>query len=126
MINGIGLLTGKSSVNKIAGNNMKKNNSTLVYSTDKNRLKQNEEQNEEVKTQGTVYLQRQSKGRAGKTVTVIKGLTGNLKAWKKEFQQICGAGGTVKNELVEIQGDHRQKIAQYLNKKEIKTKFSGG
>ena len=105
---------------------MKKNNSTLVYSTDKNRLKQNEEQNEEVKTQGTVYLQRQSKGRAGKTVTVIKGLTGNLKAWKKEFQQICGAGGTVKNELVEIQGDHRQKIAQYLNKKGIKTKFSGG
>ncbi len=101
--------------------------SKLVYSTNPDwRKEEDTQETQSVQTQGTVYLQRQSKGRGGKTVTVIKGLAGDLKSWKKELQQLCGAGGTVKGDVVEIQGDHRQKIAEYLNGKNIKTKLAGG
>ena len=104
---------------------MRKNKT--VYSTNPDwRSKNEREEQPQITKQGTVYLQRQSKGRGGKTVTVIKGLAGDLKSWKKELQQLCGAGGTVKDEVVEIQGDHRQKIAEYLNTKNIKTRLSGG
>jgi len=104
---------------------MRKNKT--VYSTNPDwRSKNEREEQPQITKQGTVYLQRQSKGRGGKTVTVIKGLAGDLKSWKKELQQLCGAGGTVKDDVVEIQGDHRQKIAEYLNTKNIKTRLSGG
>jgi len=104
---------------------MRKNKT--VYSTNPDWRPENErEERPQATKQGTVYLQRQSKGRGGKIVTVIKGLVGDLKSWKKELQQLCGAGGTVKDDVVEIQGDHRQKIAEYLNTKNIKTRLSGG
>lgn len=106
---------------------MTKPKNNVIYSTDPNwNNRQEDDLSKDKVIQGTVYLQRQSKGRGGKTVTVIKGLAGDLKSWKKELQQLCGAGGTVKGDVVEIQGDHRQKIADYLKSKNIKSKFAGG
>ncbi len=76
--------------------------------------------------QGTVYLRRETKGRGGKTVTIVQGLAGDLKKWKKEIQKVCGAGGTIKNGAIEIQGEQRERIAQFLESKGIKFKISGG
>ncbi|MBN1407997.1 MAG: translation initiation factor [Calditrichaceae bacterium] len=100
----------------------------IVYSTDPNWKK------EEVKVQNSVsklsdqtaYIERDRKKRAGKVVTVVSKLHGNLKELQKELQKLCGSGGTVKNGNIEIQGDHREKIAEYLQKKGIKIKFVGG
>ncbi|WP_456408806.1 stress response translation initiation inhibitor YciH [Caldithrix abyssi] len=106
---------------------MAKNKSKLVYSTAPDWQNRPQEQDDEApQKQGTVYLQRVTKGRGGKTVTLVKGLAGDLKRWKKELQQVCGAGGTVKESTVEIQGDHRQKIAEYLKQKGLKSKMAGG
>ncbi len=57
------------------------------------------------------------KGRRGKVVTVISGLqltAAELTALGKSLRQQCGAGGTVKDGTIEVQGDHRQRIAQLL------------
>ncbi len=105
---------------------MKNKNSATVYSTDPNWHLQEEPKEKKNVRQGTVYLRRESKGRGGKTVTVISGLVGDLKQWKKELQKLCGSGGTVKSNFVEIQGDHRKRIADFLREKGIKSKFAGG
>ena len=101
-------------------------NSRTVYSTDPGWKPEEDRPTEENVRQGTVYIRRETKGRGGKTVTVISGLVGNLKSWKKDLQKLCGSGGTVKEGNIEIQGDHRSKIAEYLQGRGLKTKFSGG
>jgi translation initiation factor 1 len=101
-------------------------NSRTVYSTDPNWKPEDDRATEKNVRQGTVYIRRETKGRGGKTVTVISGLVGNLKSWKKDLQKLCGSGGTVKDDNIEIQGDHRSKIAEYLQGRGLKTKFSGG
>jgi translation initiation factor 1 len=100
----------------------------IVYSTDPNWQKDegDEQKSESSSSNQTAYIERDRKKRAGKVVTVISKLSGNLKELQKELQKLCGSGGTVKNGNIEIQGDHRDKIAEYLNKKGIKTKFVGG
>jgi len=50
----------------------------------------------------------------------------DLKALAKTLKQTCGSGGTVKDGTIEIQGDHREKIAAKLNSLGYKTKFVGG
>ncbi len=101
-------------------------NSRTVYSTDPNWKPEDDRPTEKNVRQGTVYIRRETKGRGGKTVTVISGLVGNLKSWKKDLQKLCGSGGTVKENNIEIQGDHRSKIAEYLQGRGLKIKFSGG
>jgi translation initiation factor 1 len=79
--------------------------------------------------QQTIYLHRESKGRGGKAVTLIKGLSlseGNLFALAKKLKQACGSGGTVKDGVIEIQGEHREKIADTLRKLGYKVKIAGG
>ncbi len=79
--------------------------------------------------QQTATIQRQTKGRGGKTVTVISGLQlkpEDLKDLSKQLKQVCGTGGTVKDGDIEIQGDHREKIATKLKALGYKTKFTGG
>jgi len=79
--------------------------------------------------QQTVYLHRESKGRGGKAVTLIKGLAlseGDLSALTKKLKQTCGSGGTVKDGVIEIQGEHREKIADTLQKLGYKVKVAGG
>ncbi|MBP1701975.1 MAG: stress response translation initiation inhibitor YciH [Chloroflexi bacterium] len=77
----------------------------------------------------TAAIQRETKGRGGKTVTVIRNLQLNsddLKALATQLKQACGTGGTVKDGTIEIQGDHREKIASKLRALGYKTKFTGG
>jgi translation initiation factor 1 len=74
----------------------------------------------------TVYLTRDRKKRKGKTVTIISNLNDDLKTLKRDLQQHCGAGGTLKNDTIEIQGDHRKKIQQFLEQKGYKVKIAGG
>lgn len=79
--------------------------------------------------QQTVYLHRDSKGRGGKTVTVVKKLVlseDDLKELAKKLKQVCGSGGTVKDGEIEIQGEHRERIAEALQKMGYKLKIAGG
>ncbi len=75
---------------------------------------------------GTIKIQREKKGRRGKTVTVIYGLSGDLKELQRELQKHCGTGGSSKNGCIEIQGDQGKKIKTYLEEKGFKPKLSGG
>ncbi|MBW4636043.1 MAG: translation initiation factor [Iphinoe sp. HA4291-MV1] len=68
-------------------------------------------------------------GRKGKTVTVIRGFQSKpetLQALLKQLKTQCGTGGTVKDNEIEIQGDHKQKIVEILTKLGYKAKISGG
>ena len=79
--------------------------------------------------QQTVYLHRESKGRAGGTVILVKNLIlsgEDMKALAKRLKQIGGSGGTVKENIIEIQGEHREKIAEELKKMGYKVKIAGG
>ena len=79
--------------------------------------------------QQIVYLHRESKGRGGKGVTLVKGLVlseGDLSALTKKLKQTCGSGGTVKDGVIEIQGEQREKIADTLRKLGYKVKVAGG
>ncbi len=108
---------------------MSGNNSSRVYSTHAPRRDEHagERTAEETPSgQQTAYIERDRKKRRGKTVTVIRNLKGDLSGLKKELQKHCGAGGSLKNNEIEIQGDHRDKIAAYLRGKGYKTKFVGG
>lgn len=73
-----------------------------------------------VKTDGIIRLHRETKGRKGKGVTLITGvpLAGEeLKALAKTLKQKCGTGGTVRDGIIEIQGDHRDLLLTELQKK---------
>ncbi|MGB4870482.1 MAG: hypothetical protein WBP47_10540 [Candidatus Promineifilaceae bacterium] len=79
--------------------------------------------------QHTAAIRRETKGRGGKTVTVIMDLQltpDDLKELSKQLKQKCGSGGAVKEAVIEIQGDHRETIAAELRKLGYKTKFVGG
>jgi|SRR5688572_24522824 translation initiation factor 1 len=70
------------------------------------------------KNRGRVDIVRQTGHRGGKTVTVVTGFTGigqaEQKTLAKEIQKACGAGGTVKEGRIEIQGDQREIVARIL------------
>jgi translation initiation factor 1 len=75
------------------------------------------------------HIQRQKKGRAGKTVTVVGNLqltAQDLKGLAKHLKRVCASGGTVKDGNIEIQGDHREQVAAALKKLGYKHKFVGG
>ena len=76
-----------------------------------------------------VRIRRESKGRGGKTVCVIDGLElpgEALKALLKRLKGQLGTGGAVKDDSIEIQGDHRDKLLALLAREGIKAKPSGG
>lgn len=78
---------------------------------------------------GVVRVGRQTKGRKGKGVTVVTGVPlagGELAALCKQLKQRCGAGGTVREGTIEIQGDHRDVLVAELEKKGWKVKRAGG
>ncbi len=82
------------------------------------------------KDRGRVDIQRQTAHRGGKTVTVVSGFVGIGQEEKerlaKEMQKACGAGGTVKNGRIEIQGDQRETVARILTQAGFRPVFTGG
>ncbi|BES70475.1 translation initiation factor Sui1 [Marinobacter nanhaiticus D15-8W] len=78
---------------------------------------------------GIVRVSRETKGRKGKGVTLITGipLAGkDLKDYAKTLKAKCGTGGTVKDGVVEIQGDHRELLVPLLQEKGWTVKKAGG
>ena len=78
---------------------------------------------------GVVRIFRERGNRGGKTVTVIRGLPErgpSLDARLGELKRLCGAGGTLREGSLEIQGDHRQRIAERLRGLGYKVKLAGG
>jgi len=74
-------------------------------------------------------VQTSRKGRKGKTVTVVSGFQASsdtLTDLAKKLKHHCGAGGAVKEDTIEVQGDHGDKIQQFLVELGYKTKISGG
>ena len=82
------------------------------------------------KNRGRVDIIRQTAHRSGKTVTVVTGFIGIGQVEKellaKQMQKVCGAGGTVKEGRIEIQGDQREAIARILIKAGFHPVFAGG
>jgi translation initiation factor 1 len=82
------------------------------------------------KNRGRVDIIRQTAHRGGKTVTVVTGFTGIGLAEKerlaKEMQRACGAGGTLKEGRIEIQGDQREAVARILTEAGFRPVFAGG
>jgi translation initiation factor 1 len=82
------------------------------------------------KSRGRVDIIRQKAHRGGKTVTVLTGFVGIGQAEKellaKEMQRACGAGGTVKEGRIEIQGDQRDVVARILGNAGFRPVFAGG
>jgi translation initiation factor 1 len=78
---------------------------------------------------GAVRVARETKGRAGKGVSVITGLPlsqAELEALAGELKKRCGSGGTVRGSAIEIQGDHRDALVAALIKLGWPAKKSGG
>ena len=78
---------------------------------------------------GVVRISRERGQRGGKTVTVIRGLPERgteLEARAVELKRLCGAGGTLRDGAVEIQGDHRERIAERLRVLGYRVKLAGG
>ena len=78
---------------------------------------------------GVVRLLRDRKGRGGKTVTLIAGLSGSasaLTALASDLKRLCGTGGTLRGDVVEIQGDHRERLRAELERRGYTVKLAGG
>ena len=104
-------------------------NSRRVYSTDGGRIREEEPEEVLPETDGIVRVRREKKGRGGKTVTVIAGLsmTGNdLKRLAKQLKKRCGGGGAVKDGSIELQGDHVDAMVTELVRLGYQVKRSGG
>jgi translation initiation factor 1 len=117
------------------------NNSRLVYSTDAQIIGNRKPEAAGKKSSpakapppgfpddGVVRISREKGNRGGKTVTMIRGLpeTGDaLTARAQELKRACGAGGTVREGAIEIQGDHRESLAEKLTALGYKVKLAGG
>jgi translation initiation factor 1 len=76
---------------------------------------------------GVVRVFRDRSGRNGKVVTVIRGLpVKDVEQRAAELKRLCGAGGGVKDGAVEIQGDHRERVAEQLRGFGYTVKLAGG
>ena len=78
---------------------------------------------------GIVRVSRETKGRAGKGVTVVKGLALDAAALAllgKELKTACGSGGTVKDGVIEVQGDHCDRVIERLKAQGWTVKRAGG
>lgn len=78
---------------------------------------------------GVVRLHRDRKSRGGKVVTVITGLPGgqdDIERQATDLKRLCGTGGAVKGDVIEIQGDHRERIADLLRARGLTVKLAGG
>ena len=117
------------------------NDRRLVYSSDQGRVaepniglsnrrppqKNGAAPSPQLPDDGVVRLFREKGGRGGKTVTVVRGLPArDLDQRVTELKRLCGAGGTVREGAIEIQGDHRERILERLQALGYKVKLAGG
>ncbi len=82
-----------------------------------------------IKDDGVIRVQRESKGRGGKTVSVIYGMPGSeeeLREWSTKLKQQCGTGGSVKSGTIIIQGDQVDSIVALLKDAGFSAKRAGG
>jgi translation initiation factor 1 len=112
---------------------MTKDNNRTVWSSHQGDLRKKESKPRKIISlpprEQTVYLHRDSKGRGGKAVTLVKKLIlseDDMRELAKKLKQVCGSGGTVKDDIIEIQGEHREKIAEALKEMGYKVKIAGG
>jgi len=108
-------------------------NHRLVYSSDGGDHRRNETHRQasaatgqQLPNDGVVRVFREKGGRGGKTVTVIRGLNGDLSAVASDLKRHCATGGAVKAGAIEIQGDHRKKIVARLLASGHRAKPAGG
>ena len=114
---------------------MKNKTTQLVYSTDPGLRKEIEDDQKSASKTDIVNLPPekqqikitlQTKGRKGKSVTLIQGFQHNpdtLNELARTLKQFCGAGGTVKGQEIEIQGDKRKMVAEKLGQLGYKAKL---
>ncbi len=102
-------------------------NSRLVYTTDAGRIKETPPAPSADPGGGIVRIGRESKGRGGKTVSIVRGIPGqNLTSVAHTLKSACATGGAVKNSTIEIQGDHRERIGELLEQQGYRIKHTGG
>jgi translation initiation factor 1 len=112
---------------------MSKNENRTVWSSEQGDLRKQKQNLSGIRSvppgQQTAYLHRESSGRGGKPVSLVKNLVlspEDMKALAKKLKQECGTGGTVKDGVIEIQGEQRERIAEVLRKLGYKVKIAGG
>jgi len=118
---------------------MGSNNSRLVYSSESGRICPEcgkavaacvcRKKSSQAAGDGVVRVRRETKGRGGKTVTAITGVPlpdDGVKALAGELKKRCGTGGTVKDGVIEIQGDHRELLLTELAARGFRAKAAGG
>ncbi len=117
----------------------------VVYSTEHGQLDKSVSDNKRSKKKGRqdtgnaqpiknpakqgIRIRRESKGRGGKTVSIVDGLPltdSEMKTLLKKLKARLGTGGALKNGVLEIQGEHRDKLIQLLEKEGFQAKLSGG
>lgn len=118
-------------------------NSCLVYSTESGRIcpscrqpakfctckKKQPSKAAEIVPDDIVRIRREVKGRKGKTVTTVCGLPPGrsfLKKMAKELKGKCGTGGSVKDGVIILQGDHRDRLKSELSRQGYTVKIAGG
>jgi len=118
-------------------------NSRLVYSTENGRIcpqcrkpltdceckKSKAAAGRPAETDGVIRIRKESKGRKGKTVSVIWGFdldAAKLGLLAKQMKKRCGTGGSVKAGRVIMQGDHREQLKAFLEEQGYKVKLAGG
>ncbi|MDZ7792429.1 MAG: hypothetical protein U5P10_01685 [Spirochaetia bacterium] len=112
----------------------------LVYSTDEGDLRKQKKGRKKnsrghaktppgIKNDGIIRVQRESKGRGGKTVSVVYGMPVSdetLQEWATKLKQQCGTGGSVKSGTIIIQGDKVDTIVSILANAGFSAKRAGG
>ena len=118
-------------------------NSRLIYSTETGSIcplcqkpvsecackKKKSRSQTNIKIDGTIRIQREVKGRKGKTVTTVSGFQlddNELKLLAAQLKRKCGTGGSVKDGIIIIQGDHRDALLSELKKQGYTAKLAGG
>ena len=119
------------------------NESRLIYSTETGKIcpdcqkpvadcnckKKISSSQPDIKIDGIIRVQREVKGRKGKTVTTVSGFQINADELKKLATQLkrhCGTGGSLKDGIIIIQGDHRDTLIAELKNRGFKAKIAGG
>ena len=119
------------------------NNSRLVYSTESGKAcpscqkpvskctckKKKSRSQTNIKYDGVIRIQREVKGRKGKTVTTISAFQladDELRNLAAQLKRSCGAGGSVKDGIIMIQGDHRDILLSELKNRGYTVKLAGG